>query len=130
MTPIHVDARHVFLDAYEYTRIAATFFGDGSDSYRNLARQMSENSVASEQGTYINATIFLLLMLMEFKIRRVARGGESEAKDDIEDENSSITSSEKKKAESIGPGEDTTTEMMSSKNILMNGIAPRLERYG
>jgi len=71
-----MDSRYIFLQPLEYNKIVQSFFGDRVESLQVILEQIEEHKVLAGGQDYINVTVFLLIMLMEFRKKRSVMNGE------------------------------------------------------
>lgn len=95
-----MDSRYVFLQPSEYMKIAHSFFDDHPESVQNIVEQIEEHKILAGNQEYVNVTVFLLIMLMEFKRKSLQSKGEE-------------------------VGEAPSVE--SNEMVIMSAVAPRLE---
>lgn len=72
-----MDSRYVFLQPSEYTKIAHSFFDDHPESVQTILEQVEQHKILAGNQEYVNITVFLLIMLMEFK-RKSTQGQQEE----------------------------------------------------
>lgn len=70
ITPVRIDSRYIFLTFEECLKISESFFEKNSDSIDTISQQLLKNLMIVEDTKYINITVFLLIALMEFKVKR------------------------------------------------------------
>jgi len=95
-----MDSRYVFLQPSEYMKIAHSFFDDHPESVQGITEQIEEHKIMAGNQEYVNVTVFLLIMLMEFKRKSLQNKG-GDMKEEIVMEDNEV--------------------------IIMNSVAPRLE---
>eukprot|EP00826_Nyctotherus_ovalis_P017549 TRINITY_DN15172_c0_g2_i10.p1 TRINITY_DN15172_c0_g2~~TRINITY_DN15172_c0_g2_i10.p1 ORF type:complete len:212 (+),score=74.91 TRINITY_DN15172_c0_g2_i10:219-854(+) len=70
ITPLHMDSRYIFLQSAEHSKIAHSFFGDKAESLERIAEKTEKHKVQAGEQDYVNVTVFLLIVLMEFRKKR------------------------------------------------------------